>query len=80
MSHLFYNLSKVLNCTCFPVEYSVEYNFHNSLNSLLSYFQYLTSDASFLRVVEFASKDDMKAALKKLDYTELKTESVSVSK
>lgn len=31
----------------------------------------VNSDASFLRVVEFASKEDMKAALKKLDDTEL---------
>lgn len=31
----------------------------------------VNGDASFLRVVEFASKEDMKTALKKLDDTEL---------
>ena len=31
----------------------------------------VNNDVSILRVVEFASKEDMKAALKKLDDTEL---------
>jgi len=53
------------------VEYSVEYGLHYFLNIIVVILPVVNYCVSFLRVVEFASKEDMKAALKKLDDTEL---------
>jgi len=53
------------------VEYSVEYGLHYFLNIVVVILPVVNYCVSLLRVVEFASKEDMKAALKKLDDTEL---------
>ena len=44
---------------------------YNLEQSIKLHLPVVNRNVSFLRVVEFASKEDMKAALKKLDDTEL---------
>ena len=58
-------------CLTFAVNKHLIFNCMWLKIAFVSMLPVVNSDASFLRVVEFATKEDMKAALKKLDDTEL---------